>query len=81
MSGQLTGKFKVWKADRGFGFIAVPGQKDCFAHIRDLKACGYITGDNDTPEVGATVQFDIADGPKGAHAVNVKASAAQPVAG
>lgn len=81
MSGQHTGRFKVWKADRGFGFIASEGKRDTFAHIRDLKACGYLTGDSDVPEVGALVQFDLAEGPKGTHAVNVKSAPAQPVAG
>jgi CspA family cold shock protein len=54
--------------DRGFGFIAQDGEaKDLFFHANELSGVDY----NDLKE-GDKVTFEIADGPKGPNAMNVK---------
>ncbi|MCK5027463.1 MAG: cold shock domain-containing protein [Candidatus Pacebacteria bacterium] len=54
--------------DRGFGFIAQEGvEKDLFFHATELSGVDY----NDLKE-GDEVTFELADGPKGQNAVNVK---------
>ena len=56
--------------DRGFGFIAQEGvEKDLFFHATELSGVDY----NDLKE-GDKVTFELADGPKGQNAVNVKAA-------
>lgn len=53
--------------DRGFGFIAVEGSdKDLFFHSKELQGVQY----NDLKE-GDTLQFEVAESPKGQNAVNV----------
>ena len=48
-----AGKLKMWKADRGFGFIADDaGGPDMFLHINDLKNAGI---DPDQIKVGDPV--------------------------
>ncbi len=54
--------------DRGFGFIAQEGvEKDLFFHATELSGVDY----NDLKE-GDNVTFELADGPKGQNAVDVK---------
>lgn len=53
--------------DRGFGFIAVEGQKDVFFHSKSLVGTMY-----DDLKVGDTVSFEVEEGPKGPAAVNVQ---------
>jgi CspA family cold shock protein len=54
--------------DRGFGFIAREGEeKDLFFHSNELKGVEY----SDLRE-GDKVTFEIAEGPKGLNATNVK---------
>jgi CspA family cold shock protein len=52
--------------DRGFGFIAIEGQKDIFFHSNELENVQY----SDLRE-GDTVTFDVAEGPKGPNAVKI----------
>jgi CspA family cold shock protein len=66
----MTGTIKV-KTDRGFGFIARDGEtKDLFFHRTDLSGVEF-----DALQVGAKVEFDVVDGPKGPAAKNVKLAA------
>jgi len=54
--------------DRGFGFIKREGQeKDLFFHSNELKDVTF----NDLRE-GDQVTFDVAEGPKGPNATNVR---------
>ncbi|MDP3726042.1 MAG: cold shock domain-containing protein [bacterium] len=54
--------------DRGFGFISREGEeKDLFFHSNELQGVTY----NDLRE-GDKVTFDVAQGPKGPNATNVK---------
>ena len=53
-----AGKLKMWKADRGFGFIAdEAGGPDMFLHINDLKTAGI---DADQIKIGDRFTFDTA---------------------
>ena len=63
----MTGTVKT-KTDRGFGFITREGEtKDLFFHSKDLVGITF-----DALQVGATVDFEVVDGPKGPSAKNVK---------
>ncbi|MBP9814516.1 cold shock domain-containing protein [Candidatus Woesebacteria bacterium] len=63
----MTGTVKT-KTDRGFGFITREGEsKDLFFHSKDLVGVTF-----DALQVGATVTFEVVDGPKGPSAKNVK---------
>ncbi len=54
--------------DKGFGFIARDGEeKDIFFHASELQDVNF----NDLKE-GEKVEFEVSDGPKGTHAVNIK---------
>ena len=53
--------------DRGFGFIKQEGQeKDLFFHSNELQNVEF----NDLRE-GDELTFEVAEGPKGANAVNI----------
>lgn len=54
--------------DKGFGFITREGEdKDLFFHSSELQGVAY----NDLKE-GQEVEFEVAQGPKGPNATNVK---------
>lgn len=54
--------------DKGFGFISIEGQeKDLFFHANELVDIQY-----DELREGDAVTFDVADGPKGPAATQVK---------
>lgn len=62
----MTGTIKT-KTDKGFGFIAREGEtKDLFFHSNDLKEVTFAD-----LQIGATVTFDVEQGPKGPSAKNV----------
>jgi CspA family cold shock protein len=57
-----------WFDDRkGYGFIARPGMEDIFVHYSAIQGNGF-----KTLSEGEEVEFEIANGPKGAQAVNVR---------
>ena len=60
-----SGTVKWFNAQKGFGFIATQ-DKDVFVHISAVQAAGM-----DTLTEGATISFDMEDGPKGPSAVNL----------
>jgi CspA family cold shock protein len=59
------GQVKWFNGQKGFGFIATE-DKDVFVHITAVHAAGM-----DTLTEGATVAFDMEDGPKGPSATNL----------
>ncbi len=59
------GTVKWFNGQKGFGFIATE-DKDVFVHITAVNAAGM-----DTLTEGATISFDMEDGPKGPSAVNL----------
>jgi CspA family cold shock protein len=63
----LIGKVKWFNNAKGFGFILADGQdEDLFAHFSAIQMDGY-----KTLKAGQTVSFDILQGPKGLHAINI----------
>lgn len=60
------GTVKWFNNSKGFGFIAQEGGADVFVHHTAIQAEGFKSLDE-----GATVTFDIVDGPKGPAAANV----------
>jgi cold shock protein len=59
------GTVKWFNPQKGFGFIATE-DKDVFVHVTAVHAAGL-----DSLDEGATVMFDMEDGPKGPSAVNL----------
>ena len=60
------GKVKWFNNQKGFGFIAPESGPDVFVHYSALQGDGY-----KALEEGQDVEFEIEQGPKGEHAVNV----------
>jgi CspA family cold shock protein len=64
-----TGTVKFFNNDRGFGFITPStGEKDVFVHFSNITGTGH-----KSLEDGQQVEFDVAQGPKGPEAQNVRA--------
>ena len=64
----MTGTIKTKVDGKGFGFIAREGEtKDLFFHSNDLVGVSF-----EELQIGATVSFEIEQGPKGPSAKNVK---------
>ena len=61
-----TGTVKWFNASKGFGFIEQESGEDVFVHHTAIQADGYKTLDE-----GASVSFEVVDGPKGPAAANV----------
>jgi CspA family cold shock protein len=62
-----TGKVKWFNDAKGFGFIAQESGPDVFVHFTAIQADGFRSlaeGDN--------VEFEVAQGPKGLQAQNVR---------
>jgi CspA family cold shock protein len=68
MSGvKVSGKVKWFNNAKGYGFINEDGKsEDLFAHYSAIQMDGY-----KTLKAGQAVAFEIIQGPKGLHAVNI----------
>jgi CspA family cold shock protein len=70
MSGtgvRFSGKVKWFNNSKGYGFILEDGKdEDLFAHYSAIQMDGYRT-----LRAGQPVSFDMIQGPKGVHAVNI----------
>jgi len=63
-----TGTVKWFNAEKGFGFIAPSdGTADVFAHYSEIAATGFRS-----LEENQSVAYDVAQGPKGPQATNVR---------
>ena len=63
-----TGKVKWFNNAKGYGFVlAECADEDLFVHYSSIEMSGYRT-----LRAGQEVSFDIQQGPKGLHAVNVR---------
>ena len=60
------GTVKWFNAEKGFGFISVPGEDDVFVHFSAIQAEGY-----KTLEEGQEVEFEVVESEKGPKAVKV----------
>lgn len=60
------GIVKWFNASKGFGFIEQEDGEDIFVHHTAIQADGYKSLDE-----GASVTFEVVDGPKGPAAANV----------
>ncbi|WP_248804296.1 cold shock domain-containing protein CspD [Pseudomonas sp. MWU13-2100] len=64
----LSGKVKWFNNAKGYGFIIEEGKsEDLFAHYSAIQMDGY-----KTLKAGQAVSFEIIQGPKGLHAVNIR---------
>lgn len=62
-----SGKVKWFNNAKGYGFVVEDGKnEDLFAHFSAIQMDGY-----KTLKAGQSVQFDVIQGPKGLHAVNI----------
>lgn len=65
-----TGKVKWFNNAKGYGFILPEGGgEDLFVHYSTIQMEGY-----KTLKAGQDVEFEVLEGPKGFHAVNVQPS-------
>lgn len=63
-----TGRVKWFNGAKGYGFILSEGEgPDYFAHYSSILMDGYRS-----LKAGQPVSFDLLEGPKGAHAINIK---------
>ncbi|NJN52039.1 MAG: cold shock domain-containing protein [Gammaproteobacteria bacterium] len=63
-----TGKVKWFNNAKGYGFVlALTGGEDLFVHFSSIQMDGY-----KTLKAGQLVEFDVQQGPKGLHAVNIR---------
>ncbi len=64
---KMSGKVKWFNNAKGYGFILATGrEEDLFAHYSAINMEGY-----KTLKAGQPVKFDVIQGPKGLHAVNI----------
>jgi CspA family cold shock protein len=61
-----TGTVKWFNAEKGYGFISIPGEDDVFVHFSAIISDGF-----KTLEEGWDVQFEVVQGAKGPQASNV----------
>jgi cold shock protein len=67
-----VGTVKWFNADKGYGFIQPESGEDVFVHFSAIQSSGYRSLNE-----GQTVEFDVAQGPKGPQAANVRPVEAQ----
>ncbi|HAB01480.1 MAG TPA: cold shock domain protein CspD [Pseudomonas sp.] len=66
-----SGKVKWFNNAKGYGFVNEEGKsEDLFAHYSAVQMDGY-----KTLKAGQSVIFDLVQGPKGMHAVNIRDAA------
>jgi cold shock protein len=65
-----TGTVKWFNDAKGFGFITTSSGEDVFVHFSAIQAQGF----RSLPE-GASVEFDLVQGPKGLQAQSVTVAA------
>jgi cold shock protein len=66
--GMANGKVKWFNNAKGYGFVVEDGKsEDLFAHFSAIQMDGY-----KTLKAGQAVHFDVIQGPKGLHAVNIR---------
>lgn len=66
--GMANGKVKWFNNVKGYGFVVEDGKSDdLFAHFSTIQMDGY-----KTLKAGQSVHFDVIQGPKGLHAVNIR---------
>jgi len=64
-----NGRVKWFNNAKGYGFILPDeGGEDYFAHYSSIQMEGY-----KTLKAGQAVTFEILEGPKGSHAINIQA--------
>jgi CspA family cold shock protein len=62
-----TGRVKWFNNAKGYGFILPDeGGDDLFAHYSSINMEGY-----KTLKAGQSVDYEVLDGPKGSHAINI----------
>ena len=65
-----TGTVKWFNNAKGYGFILSEASgEDLFVHYSSIQMSGY-----KTLRAGQVVEFDIQEGPKGPHAVNIRST-------
>ena len=63
-----TGVVKWFNNAKGYGFVVAENSgEDIFVHYSAIDMEGY-----KTLKAGQSVQFELEEGPKGVHAVNIK---------
>ncbi|HSD18831.1 MAG TPA: cold-shock protein [Anaeromyxobacter sp.] len=62
-----TGTVKWFNDAKGYGFISQEGGEDVFVHHSAIQMDGFRT-----LKEGERVEFDVAQGPKGLQAANVR---------
>ena len=67
-----VGTVKWFNADKGYGFISYDEGDDVFVHFSAIQTSGYRSLNE-----GQAVEFDVAQGPKGPQAANVRPIEAQ----
>tara|TARA_B100000029_G_C16877306_1_gene705346 strand:- start:259 stop:519 length:261 start_codon:yes stop_codon:yes gene_type:complete len=68
------GQVKWFNNAKGYGFILPDdGGEDLFAHFSSINMDGY-----KSLKAGERVEFEVLEGPKGIHAINIKTTGSVP---